>query len=132
MKIRTTSITQKIILSATPEEVYEALLNPKNHSEFTGNKATGKSVIGAKFTAWDGYIIGKNLKLQKGKHIVQQWSTTDWPKGYPPSKLEIILKKVEDKTELIMIHSNVPVEQEEELKQGWIDFYWEPLKSYFK
>jgi hypothetical protein len=30
-----------------------------------------------------------------------------------------------------MIHSKVPVEQAESYRQGWIDFYWEPLKKYF-
>ena len=31
-----------------------------------------------------------------------------------------------------MVHSEVPAEQEEELTQGWIDYYWEPLKNYFE
>ena len=132
MKKKITSITQKVIISALPEEVYNALLDPKKHSEFTGSKTTGKPVVGAKFTAWDGYISGRNLKLKKGEIIIQEWVTTDWPDGYPPSKLEFILKKVKDKTELTMIHSNIPIEQEKELKQGWIDFYWKPLKSYFE
>jgi hypothetical protein len=42
------------------------------------------------------------------------------------------LKKVKDGTEIMMIHSGVPEEQADDLKQGWIDFYWEPLKNYFK
>jgi activator of HSP90 ATPase len=132
MKRKTTSITQKVVISALPEEVYDMLMNPKKHSEFTGSKATGKAVVGAKFTAWDGYISGRNLELEKEKRIVQEWVTTDWPDDYPPSKLEFILRKVNDKTELIMVHSNIPIEQEEELKQGWIDYYWNPLKSYFE
>jgi activator of HSP90 ATPase len=131
LKRKTTTITQKVIISALPEEVYDALLNPKKHSEFTGSKATGKAVVGAKFTAWDEYISGRNLKLENGKRIVQEWVTTDWPDDYPPSKLEFLLRKVDDKTELTMVHSNIPIEQKEELKQGWIDYYWNPLKSYF-
>jgi hypothetical protein len=31
-----------------------------------------------------------------------------------------------------MVHSKVPVEQGDEYAQGWIDFYWEPMKKYFK
>jgi activator of HSP90 ATPase len=53
-------------------------MDPKKHSEFTGSKATGKPRVGSKFTAWDGYITGKNLKLVRGKKIVQEWKTTDW------------------------------------------------------
>lgn len=132
MKRKTTTITQKVIISAPPKEVYDALLDAKKHSDFTGSKATGKAVVGTKFTAWDGYISGRNLKLENGKRIIQEWRTTDWPKDYPPSKLEFVLREINDKTELNMVHSNIPLEQEEELKQGWIDFYWNPLKSYFK
>jgi activator of HSP90 ATPase len=132
MKLKTAIIKQKIILQALPDEVYDALLNPRKHSEFTGSKATGKAKVGAEFTAWDGYISGKNLELEKGKRIIQEWATTEWPEGYPPSRLEFILKEVDGKTELTMIQSNIPAEQEEELKQGWIDYYWEPLKNYFE
>ena len=112
--------------------MFNAILNPKKHSEFTGSKATGKAIVGAKFTAWDGYITGINIKIEKNKRIVQEWSTTDWPYNYPPSLLEFNFKLVDRKTELTIIHSNIPKDQEEELKQGRIDFYWNPLNRYFK
>ena len=132
MKPKITMIRQQIILQASPEEVYTALLDPNKHSEFTGSKATGEAEVGGEFTAWDGYISGKMLELEKGKRIVQEWVTTEWPEGYPPSRLEFTLKEVDGKTELTMIHSNIPADQEEELKQGWTDYYWEPLKNYFE
>jgi len=132
MKKATTTITQKVIIHALPEEVYEAFLDPKKHSEFTGSKATGKAMVGAKFTAWDGYISGKTLELVNGKRIVQEWVTTEWPEGYPPSKLELKFKVTNGETELTMIHSDIPVGQKKELEQGWTDFYWAPLKDYFE
>jgi activator of HSP90 ATPase len=132
MKFKTTTIGQKVVIPALPKEVYDAFTNAKKHSEFTGGKATGNPAVGSRFTAWDGYISGKNLELEKGKKIVQEWVTTDWPQGYPPSKLELTFSEVGGKTELTMVHSDVPAEQEDELKQGWIDFYWEPLKAYFQ
>jgi activator of HSP90 ATPase len=113
-------------------EVYNALLDAEKHSEFTGSKATGKAKVGAKFTAWDGYILGKNLKLEKGKRLVQEWVTTEWPEGYPPSRLEFTFREIDGNTELTMVHSNIPTNQEEELKQGWINYYWKPLKTYFE
>ena len=59
-KSEVTTITQKIIIpKVTPKEVYEAYVDPKKHSEFTGSQATGKPVVGGKFTAWDGYILGQ-------------------------------------------------------------------------
>ncbi len=132
MKRKTTTIMQKIILPVLPEEIYNAFLDSKKHSEFTHSKVTGKGVVGSKFTAGDGYIMGKNLELEKGKRILQEWTTTEWPEGYPPSKLELTFKKVKDNTELTMVQSGVPREQEKGLRQGWIKHYWEPLKEYFE
>lgn len=132
MRMKVSTIREKILIPASPEEVYEAFMDAKKHSAFTGSKATCDSKIGGKFTAWDGYISGKNLELEKGKKIVQEWITTEWPEGYPPSKLELTFKKAEGGTEISMVHSEVPAEQANDIKQGWIDFYWEPLKAYFK
>lgn len=130
--MKTGIIRQKIMIPASPIEVYEAYVDPKKHSEFTGSKATSNQKANGEFTAWDGYIYGKNLELQPGKKIIQEWSTTDWPKDQQPSRVEFTLKKTKTGTEINMLQTNVPAEQTAELKQGWIDFYWTPLKEYFK
>jgi activator of HSP90 ATPase len=132
MKFEVTVLKQKVIIPASPEEVYEAFTDPKKHSEFTGSEATGKTKIDGKFTAWDGYIFGKFLQYEPGKYLIQEWQTTDWPEGYPPSKFELTFKKVSEGTEVTMIHSNVPTIQKEELAEGWEEFYWQPLKKYFQ
>jgi activator of HSP90 ATPase len=129
--MKVTAIKQKTLIPATPDEVYEAFMDAKKHSAFTGSKATCDPKVGGEFTAWDGYIFGRNLELEKGKKIVQEWSTTDWPDAYSPSKLELAFKKTEDGTEISMIHSNVPAEQADDLAEGWVEFYWKPLKEYF-
>jgi activator of HSP90 ATPase len=132
MKFKTSTIEQKIIIHASPEEVYEAFMNPKIHSKFTGSKVKGKPEVGEKFTASDGYIMGKNLELEKGKKIVQEWKTSEWPSNYPSSIFKLTFKKTEGGTEVNMTHSKVPTEQVEDYRQGWIDYYWKPLKEYFK
>ena len=132
MKIDLATLTQKVIVPATPEEVYEAFVDPKKHSAFTGSKATGKAKVDGKFTAWDGYIFGKFLQFEPGKCLVQEWQDTDWPEGYPPSKFELTFKKVPEGTEVTMVHSNIPAARKDELADGWEEFYWEPLKKYFK
>jgi uncharacterized protein YndB with AHSA1/START domain len=126
------TIRQRVVIPATPNEVYEAFVDPKKHSKFTGSRATFDPEIGGEFTAWDSYISGKNLELKKSKRIVQEWLTTEWPKGFPPSRLELTLKKTEEGTEISMVHSGVPAEQAEDIAEGWNEFYWEPLKEFFK
>jgi uncharacterized protein YndB with AHSA1/START domain len=131
LKNEVTTIKQNEVIPASPAEVYEAYVNPKKQSEFTGSKATGKAVVGGKFTAWDGYISGKYLELEKGKRVVQEWITTDWPEGYSSSKIELTFKEVPEGTEIEMVHSDVPKKQADETADGWIEFYWAPLREYF-
>ncbi len=132
MKQKTTTIIQTVVIPASPEEIYDAFMDARKHSEFTGSKATCDPIVGGKFTAWDGYISGRNLELEKGKRIVQEWVTVEWPEGYSPSRLELTFRKVKGGTQVRMVHSNVPEEQAEDYRQGWIDNYWELLKNYFQ
>lgn len=125
-------IKQVAIIDASPVEVYEAYVDPKKHAAFTGDSATGTAKVGGKFAAGDGYISGNYLALEKGKRILQEWTTTEWPEGYPPSLVELILKPKGKRTELTMIHSKVPAEQAADYDRGWQDYYWEPMKKYFK
>ena len=118
------------MVNASPEEVYGAYVDPKKHAAFTGQAVTGTPRAGCKFTAGDGYIIGKHLKLEKGKRVLQEWKTTEWPEGYPPSLLELTVRVKGKKTELTMVQSKVPAEQKEYYAEGWKEYYWEPLKKY--
>jgi activator of HSP90 ATPase len=128
----TKTIKQKIFIPAKPADVYDAFLDARKHSRFTGSRATSDPKIGGKFTAWDGYILGKNLELEEGMRIVQEWKTTEWPPGYPPSRVEFSFKGKGTGTELKLVHSKVPAEQADSYAKGWVDFYWKPLKEYFE
>jgi len=131
MSMKATTIKQRALVPATPDEVYNAFIEAKKHSAFTGSKATCDPKIGGEFTTWDGYISGRNLELVKGKRIVQEWLTTDWPDKFPPSRLELTFKEAKGGTEISMIHSNVPAEQADDLAEGWNEYYWKPMKEYF-
>ena len=130
--VKNKTIRQKVVVPVMPPEVYEAFVDAKKHSAFTGSKATCDARVGGEFTAWDGYISGKNLLLEKGKRIVQEWTTTEWPAGFPPSRLELTFKKATGGTEILMVHSGVPAELADDVAEGWKEFYWEPLKKYFE
>jgi len=125
------TIRQTVLIEATPIEVYEAYVDPKKHAAFTGQSASGKPKVGGKFSAGDGYISGKYLALERGKRVLHEWTTTEWPAGYPPSVLELTFKAKGKKTELTMIHSKVPEEQVEYYAEGWKEYYWKPLQAYF-
>lgn len=123
-------IVQIVAIGAKPVEVYAALVDPRKHSEFTGSKAVGTDKLG-KFSTWGGYSFGKNIKLANGKRIEQEWQTADWPDGAKPSKTVFVFEAKGAGTLLKFTQTDVPLEQLENYKQGWIDYYWEPLKKYF-
>ncbi len=112
-------------------KIYEALVNPKKHTAFTGSPATGAARIGGRFTAWDGHITGIHRELVPERKIIQEWITTDWPKDYPPSQVAWIFTPRKDGTMVMLIHSEVPAAKYESFRLGWIDHYWNPLKKYF-
>jgi activator of HSP90 ATPase len=87
--------------------------------------------VGGKFTSWDGYISGVHREMVAGKKLVQDWRTTEWPEGAADSQVAFTFTAVKGGTEVRMVHSNVPAEQAPAYRQGWIDFYWNPLKLYF-
>jgi activator of HSP90 ATPase len=130
--MRLKEIWQTVIIEASPNEVYDAYIDPKKHADFTGSPATGSPKVGGRFTAWDSYISGRYIELVKGVKIVHEWKTTEWPEDNPPSIVELHLKPRGKKTELTLIQSKVPVEQAKSYADGWKEFYWEPMKKYFE
>lgn len=129
---RTRTIRQKLVIPATPRQVYNALMDPREHSEFTGEEAEGSGEVGGEFSAYSGYITARNIELEEGRMIVQEWTTSEWPQGYPPSKLVICLAKVKGGTELTMVHSLVPEGQADDYAEGWKVHYWSKLKEHFE
>ena len=124
-------IKLSITLNASPEKIYKAWLSSKEHGLFTDSKAKISIKVGGKFTAWDGYISGKNILLEPGKRIVQTWCSTDFPKESLDSKIEVILQNIKTGTKLTLLHSGIPDGQGESYKKGWKDFYFKPMKKYF-
>lgn len=131
MKLETGTIEQSVIVNATPEKVYAALVDPRQHSTFTKAKATGNAKVGGAFTAHDGYISGTYLEIEPNRRVVMSWRTTAFPEGHPPSRLELRLAPEGAGTRLTMIQTEVPASQVEKYRKGWIANYWDPLKAHF-
>jgi uncharacterized protein YndB with AHSA1/START domain len=127
----TVTLVQTHEFAAAPAFVYRALMDSEQHAKFTGGGAQIDPDVGGRFTAWDGYITGRNLELIEGERIVQSWRTSEWPDEYDDSRLEISLAPSATGTKLTMIHDSVPSSQAAALEQGWIDNYWEPLRKFF-
>ncbi|NTV51583.1 MAG: hypothetical protein HGA76_01015 [Candidatus Firestonebacteria bacterium] len=125
------SLRQVVTFAAAPRQVYTALMDSKAHAAFTGSAAKISPKVGGKISAWDGYISGKNLELVENKKIVQAWRTEDWPAGVI-SKVNFTLTKAGHGTKLTFVQTGLPENMFEDIKQGWIDYYWEPMKKHLE
>ena len=126
--MKTRDIKQTVKFKVGPHEVYDALMNSRKHSKFTGGRASISQKAGGKFTAYDGYAEGRNLELVPDAKIVQTWRGDDWPDSYY-SKATFSIKKIPGGSELTFVQEGVPMDLYEDVKQGWIDYYWNPMKE---
>lgn len=124
------TFTLKTRIYTSAKEIYEHWLSSEGHANMTGAAATISNTIGSHFTAWDGYIEGKNIELESNKRILQSWRTTQFEEQEEDSQVEILFTEIDDATEITLIHSNLS-EDGEHYKKGWEDFYFQPMKDYF-
>ena len=123
--------TLVVTINSKAEKFYEAYLSSEGHTALTGSPARVDGTVDGDFTAWDGYIQGMFLELEKNKRIVQAWRTAEFPAEAEDSIVEILLEEDHGKTKLTLKHTNIPKGQMDNYKTGWEDFYFKPMREYF-
>ncbi|MCH9685854.1 MAG: SRPBCC domain-containing protein, partial [Deltaproteobacteria bacterium] len=76
-----TPIRQTITLSATPQQVYDALMTSAGHAAFSGAPAEVSPDEGGPCSWYGGHVTGRNIELQPGERIVQVWRAKNWDDG---------------------------------------------------
>jgi activator of HSP90 ATPase len=124
------TIHQEVLLPASPERVYEALMDSARHAAFTANGAAQISRDeGGAFSAHGGAIVGRNVELVPNARIVQAWRVANWPAGlYSIVRFE--LHADGSGTRAVLDHSGVPDADRPHVDAGWHTRYWEPLRKY--
>ncbi len=119
------------IPAQSAEQVYTAWLDSQSHRAMTGSPAEIDPAVGGKFSAWNGYIQGQTLETEPFRRILQAWRTTEFPEHSPDSRLEILIKEVDRGVQVTLIHTGLPDGQGEDYLQGWVEYYFEPMRAYF-
>ena len=116
------------IVPAAPIEVYRALTLPATLQLWTGETAEMSTEPGSEFSLWEGSIAGKNLFFDEGKKIVQQW----YFDGEEAESI-VTIKLHEHKlgTSAELLHTNIPDEVYEEMRQGWDEHYFGSLIDFY-
>ena len=125
------AIHQEVELNASPQRVYEALLDEKRFNAFSGEKAEIHREAGGAFTLFGDRIVGRNIELVPSQRVVQAWRPASWPEGvYSIVKFE--LKAEGAGTRVVLDHTGFAPDLREHLETGWKQHYWERLTKYFK
>lgn len=124
-----TSIHQDVAFKAAPRRIYEALLDSRQFTAFTGRPAEIDPKEGGAFSLFDGLIGGRNIELVANNRIVQAWRPASWDQGiYSIVRFEL---KPQDKGTLIVFdHTGFPEGKYDGLLSGWNGHYWGPLAKF--
>ena len=124
------TIHQEIDFTASPQQLYEGLLESKQFTDFSGRPAEINRELGGAFSLFKGHIIGRNLELIPNERIVQAWRVVTWSEGaYSIVRFE--LKPQGSGTHLVFDHIGFPEGLHDHLAAGWEENYWSLLKKYF-
>lgn len=106
------------------------IMDRKKHGMVTQSTVRMVARIGGKFSVYGGGITGTNIRLEPEKLIVQSWQIDDehWPKGHQ-SKVTFRFSKHKRGTRLNFTHSGIPSAAYEDIKSGWHEYYWTPMKT---
>jgi activator of HSP90 ATPase len=127
-KARTT-IHEEVIFEASPQRIYEALLDSKQFAAFSGMPAEIDAKAGGAFSMFGGMIVGRNVELVPKVRVVQAWRPTHWDAGaYSIVKFE--LKEKGAGSTLVLDHRGFPEGEFDALEAGWKSHYFERLKKY--
>ena len=124
------AIHQEEDFAASPQRIYDALLDSKQFSALSGFPgAEIHREVGGTFTLFGGHVLGRNLELTPNHLIVQAWRAADWPEGiYSIARFELAPQG--SGTRLNFDHTGFPPNKAEVLEAGWREHYWATLRKY--
>jgi activator of HSP90 ATPase len=135
------AIHQETVFKASPQRLYDALLDAKQFQQvellsgaMKGTDLAAKPAKinpepGGAFSIFGDYIIGWQLELVPNQRIVQAWRETSWDPGIY-SIVRFQLNPQGPGTNLVFDHTGFPTGNGEHLAIGWKAHYWEPLAKF--
>jgi len=120
------NIKKSYLIKTSPEDVFTALTNPLTIEMWTGSPAVMVPEEGTEFSLWDGDITGINLEIEPNRLIRQQW---DFEGEEEVSEVTLTLTQEGKNTRIELLHTNIPDEAFENIREGWDQYYFRPLKE---
>ncbi len=123
----TKDLKLRVKIAAEPEDIYAALTRPLAIELWSGYPAKMSTEPGSEFELWEGDVCGRNIEFEENFKIVQEWYFGDQPE---PSIVTMKLFKKGTKTQVEVNHTNIPVDDFDDIKEGWEDNYFSAVKDF--
>ncbi|HZH54543.1 MAG TPA: SRPBCC domain-containing protein [Sphingobacteriaceae bacterium] len=117
------------IIPAEPELVYKALTTETTIELWTGESATMVAEPGTEFSMWSGSIVGINRTFVPDELIEQEWYFG--ADHAAPSIVKLKLHAHKSGTSLEVRHSNIPLQDYDNIVEGWQSTYMAALYDFY-
>ena len=115
-------------INAEPSDIYSALTNPYTIELWSGYPSVMPSKAGEEFNMWDGDISGKIIDLVPDRKVVQEWYFGD---REIDSTVTITIAGNGGNTVVTVEHTNIPVEDYQNIAKGWNEYYMGAIKRFY-
>jgi activator of HSP90 ATPase len=116
-------------IDAPVKKVWTAFVDQTEIDDWGGGPVIMDDMVGTKFSLWGGDIHGTNIEVVPEKRLVQDWYGGDWEK---PSRVIFSFSEKNGKTIVDLIHTGVPIKEENDFDDGWDDYYVGAIKKYLE
>merc|ERR1711935_1330868 len=129
-KIKTKKLILKETFMCSCEDFYNVLVDRQRVEAWSRGAQVYNAEKNGKFLLFSGNVSGTFTELVESKKIVKSWRLKHWPEGHH-SVATIELSQTDKGTRMTLTQSGVPETDVERTKQGWKNFYWNPIKFTF-
>lgn len=123
-----TALHLEVAYRASAERLYEALLDERRFTAWSGAEARIERSEGGAFRLVGGRVSGRNIELVANRRIVQAWHVATWAEGaYSIVRFE--LHPTAEGTRVVLDHSGFAPEDLAARRAGWFRVYLDPLRN---
>jgi len=126
--------TKKLLLTenfmCACSDFYQVFIDKQRVNAWSRGAQVYNPEKGGEFVLFNGNVTGKFEDLVENEKLVQKWRLKHWPAGHH-SVATIKLTQTEKGTKMTLEQTGVPETDIERTKQGWKNFYWNPIKFTF-
>ncbi len=89
--------------------------------------------VGGRYTIFSGETTGTFTEIEKPEILEYTWRQKEWPKSWPDSLVRWELLRDGQSTQIRLVHSKLPNEEERgNHEEGWSIYWLEPMMEWLE